>query len=274
MVHSRKKKTILLTVILIAVVMLVSVAVLSISANERVDSMKEIREAFDEKYKVGESYLLEDDGYIGIEVELTTYYDYETFGAAKPVLGGTNIALYFVNTNTERTGQETDVNIITDLLSRGFAVVTVDYFNDSRAKSPALDWSSQEVRKYVINSTCFTDRTVFPSGTYKDTYVLPAGYNVTPFATFWSIDEHGADGTFDRIIEVWNNDFRGVKGGVVVDWTRTETDSDGNLITVQKATQTGLDGSAPQWYSDAAGKNPVDKDSPDAKYIKIKHTLA
>ena len=278
MTRSKKKNPIFFAVMLFAVIMLISATVLSIyaneNANEKVDAMNEIREVFDENYKVGESYLLDDDGYIGIKVELTTYYDYKTFGAAKPVLGGTNVALYFVNTNTERTGRETDVNIISDLISRGFAVVTVDYFNDPRAGSSALDWSSQEVRKHVINGTCFSDKAVFPSGTYKDTYVLPAGCNVTPFAGFWSIDEHGADGTLDRIVEVWNNDFRGVKGSTVVNWTRTEIDGSGNEIIVQKATQTGFDGSAPQWYSDADAKNPVDKDSPDAKYIKIKHTLA
>ena len=273
MIHSRKN-AIILAASFLAIIVLVFATVLSISANEKVDDMKEIREAFDEKYKIGESYLLEDDGYIGIEVELTTYYDYKTFGAAEPVLSGTNVALYFVNTNTERVGRETDVNIISDLLSRGFAVVTVDYFGNSRAKSPALDWSSQEVRKHVIDGSCFSDKTVFPSGSYKDTYVLPAGYNVTPFATFWSIDEHGADGTFDRIVDVWNNDFRGVKGSVVVNWTRTEIGANDEEILVQKPTQKGLDGTEPQWYSDAAGKNPVEKNSPDAKYIKIKHTLA
>ncbi len=274
MMHSTRKKFIIFTAMFFAVITLVSAMVLGLSANERIDAMKEIREAFDDKYKIGESYLLKDDGYIGIEVELTTYYDYETFGVAQPVLKGTNIALYYVNTNTERVGQETDVNIISDLLSRGFAVVTVDYFNDPRAKAQALDWSSQEVRKHVINGSCFSDKTVFPSGTYKDNYVLPAGYNVTPFAAFWSIDEPGADGTLERIVEVWNNDFRGVHGNVIVNWTRSETDKNGNEAVIQKQTQTGLDGSAPQWYSDAAGKNPVDKDSPDAKYIKIKHTLA
>ena len=274
MKRSKRKGPIAIALLLFAVILLTSITAISISANERADAMTDIRAAFDERYKVGESYLLEDDGYIGIEVELTTYYDKDSFGAATPVLGGTNIALYFVNTNTERVGRESDVNIISDLLSRGFAVVTVDYLGNSRASGSALDWSSQEVRKSIIDGSCFTDKTVFPEGTYKDTYVLPAGYNVTPFATFWSIDEHGADGTLERIVEVWNNDFRGVKGNVVVNWTRTETDAFGNEYTVQKPTQTGLDGTEPQWYSDASGKTPVDKDSPDAKYIKIKHTLA
>ena len=274
MKRARSKKILFTAAVILMLATVISVLALNIFAAEEVDAMIDIKEAFDEKYKIGESYPLANDGYIGTNVELTTYYDYKTFGAAKTGYHGTNIALYFVNTKIERVGMETDVNIISDLLSRGFAVVTVDYFHDSRAKSPAIDWSSQEVRKTVINGSCFTDKTVFPSGTYQDTHVLPAGYSVLPFEKFWSMDEHGADGSLEKIVEIWNNDFRGYKRNTIVNWTRTETDGSGNEITVQKATQTGLDGSAPQWYSDPEGKNPVDASSADAKYIRLNHTLA
>ena len=37
---------------------------------------------------------------------------------------------------------------------------------------------------------------------------------------------------------------------------------------------TAFDGTEPQWYSDAKGTTPVSATSPDAKYIKAKHTLA
>ena len=270
----QKRKLLIAVAVAIVLSALISIMAVSVFAGEEVDAMDDIKAAFDENYKIGESYLLENDGYIGTEVELTTYYNYEKFGAAKPGYLGTNIALYFVNTRIERVGMETDVNIISDLLERGFAVVTVDYFHDSRAKSPALDWSSQEVRKSVINGSCFTDKTVFPSGTYQDTHVLPAGYSVLPFEKFWSMDEHGADGSLEKIVEIWNNDFRGYKRNTIVNWTKTVIDEAGNEITVQKATQTGLDGSAPQWYSDSAGKNAVDASSADAKYIRLNHTLA
>ena len=184
MKRARSKKILFTAAVILMLATVISVLALNIFAAEEVDAMIDIKEAFDEKYKIGESYPLANDGYIGTNVELTTYYDYKTFGAAKTGYHGTNIALYFVNTKIERVGMETDVNIISDLLSRGFAVVTVDYFHDSRAKSPALDWSSQEVRKTVINGSCFTDKTVFPSGTYQDTHVLPAGYSVLPFEKF------------------------------------------------------------------------------------------
>lgn len=274
MKNSLKRKLLIFASVMVAVAALISVLALNVFADAEPDAMIEIREAFDENYKVGESYTLQNDGYLGIEVEFTTYYDASRFGTAKSGYRGTNVAIYFVNTKIDRVGTESDVNIISELLSRGFAVVTADYKNNSKAKSQDLDWSSQEIRKSVLNGNCFTDKTVFPSGTYKANYVVPAGYSVTPFENFWSIDEHGADGTLEKIVEIWNYDFRATKGNVVVDWTRTETDGLGNEITVQKPTQNGFDGSKPQWYSDENGANPTDESSPDAKYIRIMHTLA
>ena len=243
-------------------------------AENEYDAMDDIEANFDTEYRVGEKYLLENDGYIGIPVEMTTYYDADRFGPAKTVYYGTNIFLYFVNTNFERVGTETDFNIIDSMLDRGYAVVVVDYLNNSKAKSPALDWSSQAVRKSVVDGSCFTDKTVFPSGTYKDTHVVPAGYDVTPFTNFWSLDKHGADGSLERIVDVWNTDFRSAKGNYVIEWVREETNGNGDIAYVKKATQTAFDGSEPVWYSDAKGSIAVDSSSDDAKYIKVKHTLA
>ncbi len=269
-----KKKSIALIVCLLSIfAILIGTLVFSVFASEEDDAMIEIENAL-LTYQVGEKVRLDTDGYIGIPVELTTYYNYNKFGAAKTGYYGTNIAVYFVNTAIERVGTETDVNIISELLDRGFAVVVADYKNNSKAKSPALDWSSQEVRKKVLDGSAFTNKTVFPSGTYQDTHVLPAGYSVMPFEKFWSLDEHGADGSLEKVVEIWNNDFRGYKRNVIVNWTKTETDAEGNEVTVQKATQNGFDGSAPQWYSDAEGKNPVDASASNAKYIKIMHTQA
>ena len=265
------KKTTLIVLIACILTLTAIFSVISFAKNEN-DAMEEITAAFSDK-QIGDKVRLENDGYIGIPVELTTYYDYNTFGPAKTGYYGTNVVLYFVNTKAERIGTETDVNIIGSMLERGYAVVVVDYLNSSRAKSPDLDWSSQIVRVSATNGTCFTDKTVFPSGTYYDTHVVPAGYDVTPFATFWSLDKHGAEGSLDRIVDVWNTDFRSSKGNNVIEWLREET-VDGKTVYVQKATQTAFDGSEPQWYSDAKGTTPVSATSPDAKYIKVKHTLA
>ncbi len=245
--------------------------IISAFANEE-DAMTEIEAAFSE-YQVGTA-LRVDDGYIGIPVALTTYYDYERFGTARAGYHGTNIAVYFVNTAIERVGQETDVNIIRSMLERGFAVVVADYLNSPKATGTDLDWSSQEIRKYAMDGSAFTDKTVFPAGNYKDTHVVPAGYSVIPFANFWSIDKHGADGSLEKIVEIWNNDFRGYHGDkYVVKWVKETTNENGETVYVQKKTQNGFDGSTPQWYSDPDGKTPVASNDPDAKYIRIKHTL-
>ena len=98
MKRARSKKILFTAAILVMLATVISVLALNIFAAEEVDAMIDIKEAFDEKYKIGESYPLANDGYIGTNVELTTYYDYKTFGAAKTGYHGTNIALYFVNT--------------------------------------------------------------------------------------------------------------------------------------------------------------------------------
>ena len=268
------KKTGLILLLACVLALAAVFTIVSFADTDAIDAMIEIEASFNEEYLIGEKYVIKDDGYIGIPVELTTYYDADRFGSAKTGYYGTNIVLYFVNTNVERVGTENDVDIIRSMLDRGYAVVVVDYLNNPKAKSPVLDWSSQIVRKEVLNGKCFSDKNVFPSGTYRDTYVVPAGYDVTPFANFWSLDKHGAEGSLDRIVDVWNTDFRSSKGNTVIEWIREEVGANGETVYVKKATQTAFDGSEPVWYSDAKGTVSVSADSPDAKYIKVKHTLA
>ena len=62
------------------------------------------------QYKQGDTVTVADDGYIGIPVELTTYYD-----ASKPTKTGfavdaTNLVLYVVNARFERIGTDSDVD--------------------------------------------------------------------------------------------------------------------------------------------------------------------
>ncbi|MBQ9070603.1 MAG: hypothetical protein IJY23_04570 [Clostridia bacterium] len=275
MKKSKKRSFFILASFVFALAIIIGALMLNVFANDEEDvTMKAINDALS-AYKVGDTVSLADDGYIGIEVELTTYYDCATFGAAKTGYHGTNIAVYFVNTAVERVGTETDAVIIEDMLDRGFAVVVANYKGNSKATGTDLDWSSQEVRKHAMDGSAFTDKTVFPEGTYSDTHVVPAGYSVIPFANFWSLDKHGADGSLEKIVEIWNNDFRGYHGEKhVVKWVKETTNESGETVLVQKKTQNGFDGSAPQWYSDPNGENPVDADDPNAIYIKIKHTLA
>ena len=211
-------------------------------------------------YKKGETVKLEKDGYIGIPVEISVYYSGENddiiLGKA---LEATPIVIYVVNANIERIGTDSDVDIISSMLDRGYIVVIFDYLNNAKAQSPALDWSVQSVRAKVTDGT-YMAKAGLPSGAYKNNMVVPAGYDIEFSNVYWEIDKHSADGTLERIVTVWNNDFRAKKKNTVIKWV----DYNGN----RKATQTGIDGTDPVWL-DANGN--VDA---NGEYIKISYTKA
>ena len=68
---------------------------------ERKGSMIEIEENFS-AYRLGDVQRLASDGYIGIPVQLSVYYDGEE--GVTSGIGGTPLILYVVNTATERIG--------------------------------------------------------------------------------------------------------------------------------------------------------------------------
>ena len=237
------------------------------ASDVQIDAMEAIKEnpALTPFLK-GETQRFTNDGYIGIPYEVTVYYDSATHGAAKSgymTNGATPVMVYVVNTRAERIGTDSDTSIIQSMMDRGYIVVVVDYLNHEKAVSPALEWSSQLIRAKALAGDYFADKAVFPSGNYVDTLTVPAGYDVRLNDVFFELDKHGVDGTLEEIVKLWNNDFRGVKGSKVVKWVH----ADGT----RKATQVGFDGSAPVWYSDAAGTKA---DSANGQYIKIAHTKA
>lgn len=265
MKNERRTKMLILA-LCVALCLAAAFAVVALAADTgESDATVAIEAAFSAS-KVGDTKRVSNDGYIGIPVEITTYYDYAKHGAAKKDYNGTPLVIYVVNTKVERIGAKTDVEIIKSMLDDGYIVAVLDYLNNAKAKSPDLDWSTQTIRKTIMGSSYFGDTTKIPSGTYYSNYIVPAGYDVSIRNVFWEADKHGADGTLDKIVENWNTDFRGWFRDTVIYWLN----SDGE----KKATQNGFDGSAPQWYSDAKGTAPVDATSPDAKYIKAQHTLA
>jgi len=217
--------------------------------------------------KQGSVQRFDSDGYIGIPYEVTVYYDAAAHGKAKAGFmtgGATPVMMYVVNANFERIGTDSDVSIIKSMLARGYAVVVVDYLGNAKAKSPDLDRSSQKLRQKAKAGDFFKNLTsVFESGEYADTLTVPSGYNVRLNDVFFEHDKHGVDGTLDRIVNVWNNDFRKYHKDKYVKWVH----EDGT----RKATQNGFDGSSPVWYSDAAGKTV---DAANGQYTKIQYTKA
>ncbi len=173
------------------------VSFISASATEfEIDSL--------EQYVVYNS-VMENDGYIGIPVGIKTYIK-ETPDADTPVI------MYVVNTNTKRVGTDTDENIITDFLNRGYVVVVLDYYNNEKTVCPDLDWSLQGIKSTLRTTSGMN--TYLSGNVANDTYVyiLPAGYSVARQLVYWSIDKHSYSGTQDYIISVWNSDFLAVRG--------------------------------------------------------------
>ena len=261
----RRSRFIKMSLFLALTLLLTALSVVIGTANQEkgVDMMEAIlADEVLNGYKQGETVKIANDGYIGIPVELTIYYDASNPTKSGNAVDATNLILYIVNARFERIGTDSDVDIIKSMIERGYIVTVLDYKNHNKAISPNLDFSIQLLRDKIYKGNYFTDRSVFMAGDYPNSFVVPSGYDVSPHHVFWEIDKHGTDGTFDKIIEYWNNDFRAWNNNkdLVIPWV----DDDGN----RKATQNAHDGSAPVWLNADGTENP------DGTYIKIKHTKA
>ena len=149
------------------------------------------------------SLALTDDGYIGIPVDLYTYYTDDT-DEERPVV------VYVINTNTERIGTDSDYKIVNELINeKGFIVVVLDYKNNPKSMTPNLERSVHAIGSKIDNNGMYLN-----GQKYKKwyNYVVPSGYNIETDVYYWSIDKHGADGCLDWIVQSWNNDFRAVYG--------------------------------------------------------------
>lgn len=222
------------------------------------DAMPEIENSLS-RYKLGNTQTINNDGHIGIPFELTVFFD--SSNTVEYGCNGTPIILYTINTYTRRFGTDSDVSIIQSMLDRGYVVVVLDYKNNTKATCPALDWSAQRIRSRLMTGEFFKNINNLNSNTtYYQTFIVPAGYDVSLNHVYWEFDKHGSDGTFDKIIEVWNNDFRKGKGEEIIKWV----DESGN----RKATQNCFNNTSPIWLNSDGTTNA------NGKYIKIKYTKA
>ena len=218
-----------------------------------------IYEAFADKTVIN-TISIDSDGYIGIPTELTVLYD-KTKGKVKiGYIDPTPIIIYTVGTKIERIGTYSDEKIISGMLDKGYVVCVLDYLENEKALSPALDWSVQKIRQSVISGEVFGNIEDFPKGRYVETFVVPSGYDVSRDNVYWSFDKHGTDGSLEKIVEIWNNDFRGVHGDRFVKWV----DKNGS----RKETQLGHDMSEPVWYDEKGNEDE------NGQYVKAKHTKA
>ena len=207
-----------------------------------------------------------------LPVNIYTYYDEnKEYTPATIGEGGSVSILYVMNTNTERLGQKSDAELIQSFLDRGFFVLVLDYQNNVAATGTALDWSVQDIRCQVIGGAPFKGGKGYTSGTYTDgklagtnpicaqSYILPAGYDIAYNIPYFSYDKHGVAGTFENIVEIWNNDFKSVKRDTIVKWV----DENGyprldltDAITEKAANDTKKVDYA-TWFKSADGRNGI-----------------
>lgn len=206
-----------------------------------------------------DTVILDNDGYIGIPVELAVLYN-KKLGDVVPGANGTPIILYIMNTAIERIGTAEDSDIVASMLERGYAVVLLDYKSSALAVPPALDYSTQGIRRRIIDARQGDALSFFGEGKFIENFIVPAGYDVELSNPYWAFDKHGADGILEKITEIWNNDFKGTKAEELIKWT----DNSGK----RKKTVTARDGSDPVWC------NKKGEQDENGEYIKLKYTYA
>ena len=123
----------------------------------------------------------------------------------------TPVMMYVIGTATPRIGRASDISILTDLLeNKKYHVILVDYFNHPDARPHGLDWSLEAIRTDIPN---LLEGIPYNRAWY---YILPAGYNIKLNEFYWAYDLHGTVGTFERIVNIWNHDFRSCKANAVI----------------------------------------------------------
>ncbi len=263
MKQERKRSSKVLLIALALVLIVASLTVILTSAADEIEvkgEMVAIKEAFDEKY-LAQATVRADDEYVG-KIQYTAYYD-TSKGTVVTGYEGTPVIVYTINhPEIERIGTDSDVEIIQSMLDRGYVVIVLDYLNGNKAVDPEIAKSSQAFRTNLRNGVILKASSIFPSGSYHENFLAPAGYNVSLFNVFWEIDKHSAEGTLEKIVENWNSDFRATKGGKLLKWAT------GDTVDTRKAVQNDLDGNAPVWYN-ASGK--ADE---NGLYTYVKYTKA
>lgn len=212
-----------------------------------------------EKYIYSATVHLENDGYIGIPADVKVFYD-KSKGKIISGANGTPIIIYVINTAVKRVGTATDCEIISSMLERGYAVLVLDYKNNVLAISPALDYSVQRIRNRIINQKKDDELFIFEEEEYLETFIVPAGYDVELSRPYWAFDKHGADGILEKIVEIWNNDFKGTNPEKLIKWV----DENGK----RKKCVSAIDGSLPFWCDENGNE------CENGSYINIKYTLA
>ncbi|NLX58474.1 MAG: hypothetical protein GXY74_05230 [Phycisphaerae bacterium] len=140
---------------------------------------------------------------LGAKYSVTIYYLDETTGPE-----ARDVILYVRNRAWERIGQEDDLSILKDYVSRRFIVMTLDFGNEPRAVSPAIDDDINLLHRAIFGyKTPSILRAIKLEPKPVRCFIMPAGYRVATDLTFWEIDKHGVYGTLEYIMKTYNEEI-------------------------------------------------------------------
>src|SRR5690606_16825232 len=112
------------------------------------------------------------------------------------------LVFYLTNLNIERIGTDTDETILADLFERGFMTIQLDCSaiagNAPQMEKELADFHAEMPR--LLQSTVRNKRLI----NLNDAYYLPAGYNIAKNLPYWNTLEHGAHGTAEHIVNMYN----------------------------------------------------------------------
>jgi len=113
-----------------------------------------------------------------------------------------SVAFYLTNLKINRVGTDTDEAILSDLLERGFMTVNLDC-STIAGTSPQME---KELADFHLEMPQLLQSTVQDKGLFNlnDVYYLPAGYSITKNLPYWNTLEHGANGTAEHIVKMYN----------------------------------------------------------------------
>ena len=134
------------------------------------------------------------------EIPVNVYFSGDSTGSE-----GADVVLYLKNKAWERIGQEPDSSILSDMILKGFIVITADFGKDPGAVSPFIDNDINDMYSAVFGyktRSLLRDINLVPKR--FRCFVLPEGYRVDTNLTYWEIDKHGVYGTLEYILKTYN----------------------------------------------------------------------
>ncbi len=135
-------------------------------------------------------------------------------------------AVYLRNLDIPRIGTDSDSTIVKDLLDDELVVVELDGA-DLPAESPAMERALLDFHKNLPTLVSGASAGAIQVDE-SFIYTLPAGHRLKRNLPFWNIERHGAHGTLQRVLEIYNTNVAEHFGAEPVDSVEDMRGRDGD----------------------------------------------